>query len=112
MSDHRHYLITWPQLEAQVPFVRQTVGRLEQRGEFPQRVQVGPNRVAWWQDEVDAWLAARTRGAPPQHKQLGPKSAPPEPDAEDVEVLRRLAAKLGLDLVPKPERRRRSGSGP
>jgi predicted DNA-binding transcriptional regulator AlpA len=112
MSD-RHFLITWPQLEPQVPFVRQTILRLEERGEFPERVQVGPGRVAWWQDEVDAWLASRIRGAPQQRKQLGPKApSAPEPDPEDLDLLRRLAAKHGLDLVPRKPERRRSGSGP
>jgi prophage regulatory protein len=105
-------ILVWAEVDTKVPYCRQHVLRLEGRGEFPQRVQIGPGRVGWWSDEVDQWLASRTRGAPPQREQLGPKApSAPEPDAEDLELLRRLAVKFDLDLVPrKPERRR--GGGP
>ena len=106
-------ILVWAEVETQVPYCRQHVLRLEGRGEFPQRVQIGPGRIGWWSDEVDQWLASRTRGAPPRREQLEPKApSAPEPDAEDFEVLHKLAAKFGLELVPtKPERRRR-GSAP
>ena len=108
MSD-RHYLIAWQQLKPQVPFCRQHVGRLEKLDEFPERVRVGARRIGWWQDEVDAWLASRQRGGPAQYEQLGPKPPPvPEPDAQDLETLRQLAARFGVQIVvpQKPERRR------
>jgi predicted DNA-binding transcriptional regulator AlpA len=110
----RHFLITWAQLKPQIPYVRQHVLRLEDKDEFPQRVQVGPGRVCWWQDEIDEWLASRARGAPPQRAQLGPK-APPSPAPDDTEalsLLRQLAAKHGLDLVPQKSERRKGGSSP
>jgi len=40
-----------------------TIYRLEKRGEFPSRVQLGPNSVGWWEHEVDAWLANRPRAS-------------------------------------------------
>jgi prophage regulatory protein len=30
-------------------------------GKFPAPVQLGPNSVGWFEDEIDAWLAARPR---------------------------------------------------
>lgn len=37
----------------------QHVARLEKAGEFPKRVQLGPNRVGWVEDEVMDWLQQR-----------------------------------------------------
>jgi len=35
--------------------------RLEQRGEFPARVQLSEMSVGWYEDEIDAWVASRPR---------------------------------------------------
>ena len=37
----------------------QHVSRLEKAGLFPQRVQLGPNRVGWVEEEVLDWLDQR-----------------------------------------------------
>ena len=42
-----------------------TVGRQEQRGEFPQRIQISRNRVGWRRSQIEQWLAERTRGPLP-----------------------------------------------
>jgi prophage regulatory protein len=52
-------LITKRELCRMVPYTPQHILRLERRGKFPRRVQVGPNRVAWLESEVEAWVAAR-----------------------------------------------------
>lgn len=52
-------IITRHELRALVPYTPQHVLRLEKRGLFPARVQIGPNRVGWLQSEVEAWLATR-----------------------------------------------------
>jgi prophage regulatory protein len=52
-------LLPWPKVEPRVPYTRQHVGRLEKVGLFPRRVQVGGNRVAWVEAEIDAWIEAR-----------------------------------------------------
>ena len=31
--------------------------------DFPAKVQLGPNSVGWYEDELDAWLEHRRRGA-------------------------------------------------
>ena len=30
-------------------------------GTFPAPVELGPNRIGWFEDEIDAWLASRPR---------------------------------------------------
>lgn len=44
-----------------VPYTPQHVARLEARGVFPRRVQVGGNRVGWVVGEVLKWIAERVR---------------------------------------------------
>ncbi len=43
--------------------------RLERSGEFPKRIRLGGNRVAWLQSEVESWIkgkiVARDDGTPP-----------------------------------------------
>lgn len=52
-------LITRSELLSIVPYTPQHILRLEKRGLFPRRVQVGPNRVAWLLSEVEEWVATR-----------------------------------------------------
>jgi predicted DNA-binding transcriptional regulator AlpA len=40
---------------------RSTLWRWERAGLFPQRVQLGPNSIGYYSDEVEAWFAARER---------------------------------------------------
>lgn len=36
-----------------------TIDRLEKAGQFPKRVQLGPNSVGWLEHEIDAWIESR-----------------------------------------------------
>ena len=47
------------QLKELVLYSPQHVARLEKAGAFPKRIQLGPNRVGWVEDEVLAWLQTR-----------------------------------------------------
>jgi len=38
---------------------RVSIWRLERRGEFPRRVKIGPNSVAWDRREIEAWIQSR-----------------------------------------------------
>ena len=38
-----------------------TIWRLEQRGEFPAKIVLSPNRVGWLENEVSDWIASRPR---------------------------------------------------
>ncbi len=57
------------QLKELVLYSPQHVARLEKAGEFPKRVQLGPNRVGWVEEEVLDWLQSRLdrREAPDRH---------------------------------------------
>lgn len=52
-------LITKAELRSMVPYTPQHILRLEKRGLFPRRIQVGSNRVAWLLAEVEDWIAKR-----------------------------------------------------
>jgi len=36
--------------------------REERAGRFPQRIQITPSRIGYFEDEIDAWVANRPRG--------------------------------------------------
>ena len=38
-----------------------TIWRLEQRGDFPTKIVLSPNRVGWLENEVSDWIASRPR---------------------------------------------------
>jgi prophage regulatory protein len=42
-------------------FTSPWIWTLEKRGEFPQRVQLGNNAVAWVESEIDQWIENRIR---------------------------------------------------
>jgi predicted DNA-binding transcriptional regulator AlpA len=56
-------LIRRAELRRQVPYSDVHIWRLEHQDPpgFPLRIKLGPNSVAWDQDEVEAWKAARIR---------------------------------------------------
>ena len=47
------------QLKELVLYSPQHVARLEKAGTFPKRIQLGPNRVGWVEEEVLNWLQTR-----------------------------------------------------
>ena len=55
-------IITRKELGLIVPYSPQHILRLERRGKFPKRVQIGSRRVGWYLVEVEAWLGSRGRG--------------------------------------------------
>lgn len=50
------------QVKELVLYSPQHTARLEKAGLFPKRVQLGPNRVGWVEDEVLDWLRTRMEG--------------------------------------------------
>ena len=60
--------IVLPQVQEIVPYSASHIWRLERSGEFPKRIRLGGNRVAWLQSEVESWIegkiAARTDRTP------------------------------------------------
>jgi prophage regulatory protein len=41
---------------------RVTIWRYERAGLFPTRIKLGPNRVGWRAEEIEAWIESRPRG--------------------------------------------------
>jgi len=42
-----------------IPYSPQHIARLEKAGQFPKRIRLGQNRVAWLLAEVEEWLNVR-----------------------------------------------------
>jgi prophage regulatory protein len=61
VSDHR-VIIRRPVVRQRTGYSDSQRDRLEKKGEFPQRVQLGERAVGWYEDEVDQWIRARVRG--------------------------------------------------
>ena len=57
------------QVKGLVLYSPQHIARLEKAGQFPKRIQLGPNRVGWVEDEVLDWLQQRIdrRDEPDRH---------------------------------------------
>ncbi len=56
-------LLSVKQVQAATTLSRTTLWRMARAGTFPAPVRLSPGRVAWRQDEVDAWVASRERRA-------------------------------------------------
>jgi len=59
-------LIRWPAVREKTGKSRTQAWRDVRAGRFPAPVQTGPNSVAWYEDEIDAYVASlpRARYAP------------------------------------------------
>jgi prophage regulatory protein len=64
MTTTPYELIDWDELQTLVPYSRQHLRRLEAKGKFPHRLNVGENRVAWVRSEVYAWIEERKAQRP------------------------------------------------
>jgi len=52
-------LVSKKELKSAIPISLGHIARLEAAGKFPKRIKMGDHRgsrVAWYADEVDAWL--------------------------------------------------------
>jgi prophage regulatory protein len=60
-------LLTFDELKPQkgIPYTRQHLARLEKDGKFPTRVQIGANRVGWWEAEIEEFCRSLPRGPLP-----------------------------------------------
>ena len=77
MDDHTSLekFIMLPQVREIVPYSASHLWRLERAGQFPKRVRLGGNRVAWVQSEVSAWVESKlaSRSDSTQHGALQQK---------------------------------------
>jgi len=58
-------ILRFPDLSSRkgIDWTRKHIYDLEKRGDFPQRIRLGPNSVGWWEAEIDEWLSARARAS-------------------------------------------------
>ena len=49
-------LIDWSELRRRIPLSRSTVWRLIRKGRFPAPLKISPGRVAWREDDIQAWM--------------------------------------------------------
>ncbi|MEL7476729.1 MAG: AlpA family phage regulatory protein [Cyanobacteria bacterium J06555_12] len=59
LMSHPKQLIDKKELTKLVKYSPQHIARLEKAGQFPKRLQLGQNRVAWLLTEVEEWIEAR-----------------------------------------------------
>jgi prophage regulatory protein len=60
-SSQQSRLLRRSEVEAKVGHGRSWIYAAMQTGEFPRAVSIGPRSVAWYEDEIDAWIASRPR---------------------------------------------------
>ena len=51
-------ILSKKQLLEFIPYTSQHIARLEKEGKFPKRVQLGPNRVGWFESDILNWMKA------------------------------------------------------
>ncbi len=79
-------ILRWKAVKKRVPYSRTQAWRKSRdpTDDFPAPVQLGPNAVGWFEDEIDTWLASR-----PRVNWAG--------DAADASLAEPEAAVVGLD---------------
>jgi predicted DNA-binding transcriptional regulator AlpA len=70
-------LLTFTELQRQkgIPYCRDHLRRLVKAGQFPLPIVLGARRIAWSEDEVDAYL----------EKLVAKRNAAPEPEPDNKE---------------------------
>jgi prophage regulatory protein len=79
-------------------YCRVHLQRLEDAGNFPQRVQISAGRIGWLQREVDAWIEARAaarnpRPAPVTHREPPRETVPHDDTGEASAAMMASVAK-------------------
>ncbi|HTQ12545.1 MAG TPA: AlpA family phage regulatory protein [Rhizomicrobium sp.] len=61
MAQYDKQLVSKKELKTKcgIPYSGQHIARLEAAGQFPKRIRLGQNRVAWLLAEVDEWIGVR-----------------------------------------------------
>jgi prophage regulatory protein len=61
MTQYQKQLVSKKELKTVcgIPYSGQHIQRLENAGQFPKRIKLGRNRVAWLLSEIEAWIDER-----------------------------------------------------
>lgn len=54
-------IMRFPDVAEATGLSRPSIWRLERKGDFPGRVQLGGNAVGWLSEEVEEWIESRPR---------------------------------------------------
>lgn len=68
-------IITEPERAALTTIGRSWWFRLEQRGEVPRRIKLGPKKCGWLLSEIQAWVAARVAARDTEPPAAAPAAA-------------------------------------
>ena len=60
--NHPKQLIDKRELTRLIKYSPQHIARLEKAGQFPKRIRLGQNRVAWLLSEIEEWIDERLQG--------------------------------------------------
>lgn len=69
-------ILRMPDVRRKTGLSKSRIYRLEREGRFPARVELGPNSVGWYENEVDEWNSARRRRGIFAPQNLAQASAP------------------------------------
>lgn len=54
-------ILRWKELKSKLGLSRSTVWRMINAGKFPKQIQIGPNSVGWYEDEVNEFIKSLRR---------------------------------------------------
>ena len=60
-STQQSRLLRRSEVEAKIGHGRSWIYAAMQTGDFPRAVSIGTRSVAWYEDEINAWIASRPR---------------------------------------------------
>jgi prophage regulatory protein len=63
-----------------IDFSRPHLARLEAAGRFPRRIRLSENSVAWYENEIDAWLGAKAATRVEDSKAASERAASRKPE--------------------------------
>ena len=86
-------VLRMPEVVAMTGLSRMTIYRLEERGQFPPRLQLSANTVGWREDDIAQWMTALPTGGPAAQAQAPVEVAPRNSQREDLKV-RRVASNV------------------
>ncbi len=55
-------LLSLKQVKDYIPYSTMQIYRLEKAGQFPRRIKIGQQRVAWKESDVKSWIDAKIAG--------------------------------------------------
>jgi prophage regulatory protein len=94
-------LLRSPEVEDRTQRSRVQCWRDIKAGKFPAPVELGPNSVGWFEDEIEAWLATRPRRT---YRAKAPKEIQPDQPDRPHEKAQRPEGKTKR-MPPTPRRR-------